>query len=246
MKIALIGYGKMGRTIERVAHELNHEIIVRIDSEDDWIKFGAQLDHADVAIEFTTPSTVAKNIMRCFALGIPVVSGTTNWDDMKNSLKVECENTGSAIVAASNFSLGVNLFYRISNYAASLMKLFTQYDVRIEEVHHLQKLDAPSGTAKVLANNLLKIYNHKTRWVNTDTDDKNLLAISSKRLGDVTGDHTITFFSESDEIQLKHAARSRDGFAHGAILAAGWVIGKKGWFTMDDVLGELTGNDAGV
>lgn len=236
----------MGRTVERVAQELGHEIIIRIDSEDDWEKYSSTVAVADVAIEFTTPSTVVNNVRRCFALGIPVVAGTTNWDEMKNSLMDECEKSGSAIVSASNFSLGVNLFYKISNYAASLMKLFPGYDVKIEEVHHLQKLDAPSGTAKVLANNLLKFYNHKTGWVNSETSNKNMLGVISKRTGDVNGDHTITFFSESDEIQLKHSAATRDGFASGALLAAAWVIGKKGWFTMDDVLEELTGFEARV
>lgn len=236
----------MGRTIEKVAQEMNHEIILRIDSENDWAKSGSQLAGADVAIEFTTPSTVVNNVRRCFALGIPVVTGTTNWDEMKNSLMFECEKSGSAIVSASNFSLGVNLFYRISNYAASLLKRFSGYDVKIEEVHHLQKLDAPSGTAKVLANNLLKVYDHKSEWVNSETSDRNLLGVISKRTGDVNGDHTITFFSESDQIHLKHIAKTRDGFARGALMAAVWVIGKKGWFTMDDVLEEQTGFDAGV
>jgi len=243
MRLALIGCGKMGKTVERIGLEMGHEILIRIDSDADWDTFGSHLGKADVAIEFTTPGTVVNNVKRCFDAGIPVVTGTTNWDAMKPDLKNACKESGSAIVSSSNFSVGVNLFFRINKYAAHLLKSFPNYDVKIEEVHHLQKLDAPSGTAKVIANDILGIYKHKTDWVNTTTSDRNFLGIESKREGDVKGDHMVTFFSDIDQIQLKHSAGNRDGFARGALLAAGWIIGKKGWFTMDDVLGTLSGFD---
>lgn len=239
MKLALIGYGKIGKTIERIGLEMGHEIHSRIDSEADWDVFGSNLVNADVAIEFSTPHTVYNNVKRCLEAGIPVVTGTTGWDEMKPAMKKICEETGGAVVSASNFSLGVNLFFLINKYAANLMKPFAGYDVKIEEVHHLQKLDAPSGTAKVIADDILRIYDYKSGWVNHAVDRTDLLAVESKREGDVKGDHTVTFFSDLDEITLKHSAKTRDGFARGALLAVAWVVGKNGWFTMEDVMGGM-------
>jgi len=246
MKIALIGYGKMGRAVERIALELEHEIILRIDSESDWERIGSQISEAEVAIEFSTPFTVEKNIKRCLLDGIPVVTGTTGWDETKPSVKKNCEESNGAVVSASNFSVGVNLFFLINKFAAGLMKPFDNYDVKIEEVHHLHKLDAPSGTAKVIAEDILRIYNHKTAWVNRSVEDGSLLGVESIRQGDVKGEHTVTYFSDMDEIRLQHSAKSRDGFVRGALLAATWIVGKKGWFTMEDVLGEMTGFNSGV
>lgn len=246
MKLALIGYGKIGKTIERIGLEMGHEIHCRIDSEEDWDDFGSILVNADVAIEFSTPHTVYNNVKRCLEAAIPVVTGTTGWDEMKPVMKRISEEKGGTVVSASNFSLGVNLFFLINKYAANLMKPFTGYDVKIEEIHHLQKLDAPSGTAKVIAEDVLRIYNHKSGWVNHAVDRKDLLAVESKREGDVKGEHTVTFYSDLDEITLKHSAKTRDGFAKGALLAATWVVGKKGWFTMEDVLKGMIGYNSGV
>lgn len=246
MKIALIGYGKMGRTVERTAVEQGHEIVVSIDSEADWKNHSQHLYEAEVAIEFTTPHTVFSNVTRCLETGIPVVTGTTGWDDMKPAMKEKCEETGGAVVAASNFSIGVNLFFLINKYAAQLIKPFTSYDVKIAEVHHLQKLDAPSGTAKTIAEDILTIFDCKTSWVNHAVTDKSLLGVESIRKGEVAGDHTVTFFSATDEITLKHSANSRDGFASGAILAASWIIGQKGWFTMNEVMSRMVGFNSEV
>lgn len=246
MKLALIGYGKMGKTIERIGLEMGHEIHTRIDSEADWDDFGSTLVDADVAIEFSTPHTVYTNVKRCLEVGVPVVTGTTGWDEMKPFMKRMTEEKGGTVVSASNFSLGVNLFFLINKYAANLMKPFTNYDVKIEEVHHLQKLDAPSGTAKVIAEDILRIYTHKTAWVNQPVVDKNLLSVESIRQADVKGEHTVTYYSDMDEIRLQHSAKSRDGFVIGALLATAWIVGKKGWFTMEDVLGEMTGFNSRV
>lgn len=239
MKLAIIGYGKMGKTIEAIAEKKGFEVVVIIGSEEDWKTSEFKLKKADVAIEFTTPATVAGNVRRCFDLNIPVVCGTTGWEDQLESVKNECHSRKATFFYASNFSLGVNVFFLINRYLAGLMNPLNQYDVAIEEIHHIHKMDAPSGTAKTLANDVIKLLDQKTHWVNHETSIKSELPIISHRVGEVAGTHIIRYFSEIDEIEIKHTAKSRLGFAYGALMASDWVKGKTGFFTMDDLMRSL-------
>ena len=238
MKIVLIGYGKMGKAIEEiVSADENLDIVLIIDKDNVNELTKENLQKADVAIEFTTPKTAVQNIHTCVNAGIPVVVGTTGWyDNLEAVTEYVLANNGS-IVHATNFSIGVNIFFEINKILAEIMRDQPQYDVAIEETHHTQKLDAPSGTAITLAERILSKLKTKNSWVNNKTSIKEELEIISHRIENVPGTHEVIYSSEADEIKLIHTARSRKGFAEGAILAAKWIKDKKGIFTMKDVLG---------
>nr|NQU93175.1 4-hydroxy-tetrahydrodipicolinate reductase [Bacteroidota bacterium] len=236
MKIALLGYGKMGRTIHKVAGDKGHEVVAIIDNENDWLEKTDELCQADVAIEFSLPDAAPQNIARCFDVNLPVACGTTGWETHVEYLKQRCQKENQSIITASNFSMGVNIFYRINTLLASLMNNMTQYNCRIDETHHRQKLDSPSGTAKTLAGQIIKGLDRKKRWVNQSSSNPDDLQILSKRLDEVPGTHAVTYHSDIDEIEIRHTAKGREGFATGAVKAAEWIIDRKGWFTIDDML----------
>ena len=231
MKIALLGYGKMGQVIEQIALERGHEIVLRKSIEDSF----AGLEAADVSIEFSAPDAAVANISESLNNGIPVVSGTTGWLEEYNKMTRLCEEKNTAFIYGSNFSLGVNLFFELNDYLAKMMSKFTEYKVDIEEIHHTQKLDAPSGTAISLANSIINHTNYNN-WT-LDNPNPTELKIDAKRIENVPGTHSVFYTSVVDTIEIKHTAHSRDGFALGAVIAAEWIAGKKGVFTMRDVLG---------
>jgi 4-hydroxy-tetrahydrodipicolinate reductase len=223
MRIALLGYGKMGKIIEQIALQKGYEIVAKIDNENDWEQLVGSNPRVrpDVAIEFSTPQTVVKNIYQCFDLNIPIVVGTTGWNDQKDEIFSYCTEHQKTLFYASNFSIGVNLFFELNKQLAKMMRNHTDYKVHLEEVHHLQKLDKPSGTAITLAEAL----------------EANV-PIKAFREEDVFGVHSVFYESNEDIIEIKHTAKSREGFAKGAVFAAEWLIGKKGIFTMSDMLKE--------
>lgn len=235
MKIALIGYGKMGHAIEEIAKERGHEIvsIIDINNRDDFES--AAFRSADVAIEFTAPSEAMNNYYRCFAAGIPVVAGTTGWLDRLPEVKEYCER-GETFFYASNYSLGVNIFFELNRRLAKIMNDFSTYDVRMEEVHHIHKLDAPSGTAISLLDDLIGNIDRKTAWVLDQQPAENEIAVRAVREGEVPGIHTVIYESEVDSIRITHDSKSRKGFALGAVIAAEFTCGKKGFLTMQDML----------
>lgn len=236
MKIALIGYGKMGKEIEKIALDRGHDIVLKIDianPEDLTIR---NLQQADVAIEFTIPSSAVANYRLCFEAGIPVVSGTTGWLDRLDEVTQTCQQLNGTFFYASNFSLGVNIFFALNKKLAALMANRPEYKVEMEEIHHTQKLDAPSGTAITLAEGILENIPSITTWVNNSTDNSQELGIISQRTGEVPGTHIINYDSEVDTIQISHRAKSRKGFAFGAVLAAEFSQGKKGVLNMNDLL----------
>jgi len=236
MKIALIGYGKMGKTIERIATERGHEIVSVIDVEnlDDFES--EAFKSADVAIEFTMPKVALSNYRRAFASGVAVVSGTTGWAEELPQLKKEIEEGGKTLFWSSNFSLGVNVFMAVNKYLAAIMNQFPNYNVEMTEVHHTQKLDAPSGTAITLAEGILENLDRKTDWVKETETKPQELAIKSIREGQVPGIHTIRYESEVDSIEITHDTKNRDGLALGAVVAAEFTAGKKGFLGMHDML----------
>lgn len=236
MKIALLGYGKMGKEIEKIALERGHEITLKIDINSDWTKEKQLLSSADVAIEFSTPQSTIQNIFHSFDVNVPVVVGTTGWMEQLDYVKEVCEKNGQTLFYASNFSIGVNIFFEINKKLAAMMNKQSGYNVSMEEIHHTEKLDSPSGTAIKLAEGILEKYPHKKSWVNTTTDKPEVLGIVSKRIDKVPGTHTVTWSSEIDELEIKHTAHNRKGFALGAVMAAEWVSDKRGVFTMHDML----------
>jgi len=236
MKIALIGYGKMGKAIEAIAIAKGHEIVHRIDMNSTHLLEKAELSKADVAIEFTTPETAYGNIIKCFEANVPVVCGTTGWLEKLPEIKAQCLEKHQGFLYASNFSVGVNIFFEINKRLAELMASQPQYDIKMEEIHHTQKKDAPSGTAISLAEQILEKVSRKTGWVNEASSKAEALSILSRRIDPAPGTHSITYTSEIDDITITHTAHSREGFAAGAVIAAEWLDGKKGIFTMKDVL----------
>ena len=235
MKIALIGYGKMGKTIEKIALERGHEIVSVIDVSNPEDFNSAAFKSADVAIEFTVPSTALSNYMKCFEANVPVVSGTTGWLDRMDEVKEKCEKEGKTFFYASNYSIGVNIFFAVNSYLARIMNNLPSYNVRMTETHHIHKLDAPSGTAITLAGGILEQVDRKERWV-LETEEKSTdLAIHAIREGEVPGIHEIIYDSEADYISIKHDAKSRAGFALGAVVAAEFTAGKKGFLGMKDL-----------
>ena len=231
MKIALLGYGKMGKVIERIALERGHEIVLRKSSTTTY----DGLENADVAIDFSVPSSAVANISECLQNTIPVVSGTTGWLEEYSKIIALCEEKKGAFIYGSNFSLGVNLFFELNDYLAKMMSKFNQYSVSMEEIHHTQKLDAPSGTAISLAKGIIANSNY-TDWSLDKNSNENNIYIDAQRIENVPGTHSVFYTSEVDTIEIKHTAHSRDGFAFGAVIAAEWLVGKKGVFTMRDVL----------
>lgn len=235
MKIALIGYGKMGQIIEKIAIDRGHEIVsvIDINNIDDFQS--AAFKSADVAIEFTAPHVAMGNLYRAFEAGVPVVCGTTGWTDALPALEKEINEKGWTLFWSSNFSIGVNIFMAVNNYLARIMKSFPNYDVEMTEVHHTQKLDAPSGTAITLAEGILQNLERKSGWVKEIATRPEEMAIKSIREGQVPGIHTIVYESEVDTITLTHDAKSRHGFALGAVVAAEFTAGKKGLLGMKDL-----------
>ncbi len=234
MKIALLGYGKMGKTIEGIAVERGHEIVYKITENIEDV----DLTNADVAIDFSVPKAAFKNISTCLKQKVPVISGTTGWLDQYEEAVTICKKENSAFLYASNFSIGVNLFFELNQKLAKMMNSFSDYKVEIEEVHHTHKLDAPSGTAITLAEQIIAD-STKTGW-KLDTAGENEIPITAKRIDEVPGTHTIAYNSEIDSIEIKHTAHSRKGFALGAVIAAEWLQDKKGVHTMKDVLSSLS------
>lgn len=233
MKILLIGYGKMGKTIERIAVSRDHEIVGRIDVGDDLSLFDKE---ADVAIEFTQPEAAINNLKTCFEKGIPVVCGTTGWRQHQQEVEAYCKQKNGTLLWSSNFSLGVNLFFKLNEYLAKLMNRYAQYEVSVDETHHTQKKDAPSGTAITLAEGVIKNLERKKKWSMESNDNPESLVIKSFRIDPAPGTHVIRYHSEVDDIEITHTAHSREGFALGAVLVAEWLKGRKGIFTIDDFL----------
>lgn len=237
MKIALIGYGKMGKTIEQVAISRGHEIGLKIDL-DNLNDFNADnMKSIDVAIEFTSPHTAFENVMKCLEFGIPVVCGSTGWLDRLKEAEDLCRTLNGSFLCASNFSVGVNIFFELNKKLAQLMKGQEQYNISMREIHHTQKKDAPSGTAITIAEQIIDNLDSKKSWVNHETTVPTELPIISERIDPYPGLHEVTYRSAVDEITIVHNAHSRDGFALGAVLAAEYIAVKKGIFTMKDVLG---------
>lgn len=230
MKIALLGYGRMGQAIEKVALGRGHEIVIRKDIEPIELDLGM----ADVAIDFSHPDAAFDNIKSCISSGVPVVSGTTGWLDKMEETEAYCKEKNGSFIYASNFSIGVNLFFNLNDYLAQMMKNIKEYEVDMEEIHHIHKLDAPSGTAISLANGILS-HSDKTKWT-IDPPEKNELHIKVKREGEVPGTHAVTYSSQIDAIEIKHTAFNREGFALGAVVAAEWLKDKEGIYSMKDVL----------
>lgn len=235
MKIALIGYGKMGKAIEQIALTRGHEIVSIIDVNNPQDFDSEAFRSADVAIEFSTPQTAYQNYMRCFAAGVPVVSGTTGWLEHMPEIKRLCAEEGKTFFYASNFSVGVNIFFAVNKYLAKIMNQFPAYDVQMTEVHHVHKLDAPSGTAITLAEGIIENMERKTRWTLEKKELPTDLPIHAIREGEVPGIHEIIYDSDADSIRIKHEAKSRAGFALGAVIAAEFTAGKKGFLGMDDL-----------
>lgn len=237
MKIALIGYGKMGHAIESIAIEKGHEIILRITDENLGEFTKENIKKADVAIEFTNPQSAVHNITFCLNENIPVVCGTTGWLKEFQQVEEKCEALNGTFLYASNFSIGVNIFFELNKKLASLLKPYPSYNPAIEEIHHTQKKDAPSGTAITLAEQIIAASDLKNKWVNNSAENQNELEIISKRIDAVPGTHTVKYSSPVDDIEIIHTAHNRKGFAEGAVLAAEFIAGKKGIFSMKEVLG---------
>lgn len=231
MKIALLGYGKMGQIIEQIAQERGHEIVLKKNRNTSF----EGLENADVAIDFSIPDSAVANISRCFELDIPVISGTTGWIRQLDDVKKRCHDKKGAFIYSSNFSLGVNIFFELNTQLAKIMSRFSQYSASMTEIHHTQKLDAPSGTAITLADSIVQ-ESHYTNWVLNQGVKPTDLVITAEREGTVPGTHIIKYTSEIDTIEIKHEAHNRKGFALGAVIAAEWIYGKTGVFEMKDVL----------
>jgi len=237
MKIALLGYGKMGHAIEEIAVQKGHEIVLRITDENLEELTKENIQKADVAIEFTNPQSAVQNILFCLNERVPVVCGTTGWLVQLKSVEEKCKQINGSFLYASNFSVGVNIFFELNKKLAALLKPHRFYNVAIEEIHHTQKKDAPSGTAITLAEQIIETSDKKNKWINSDTKDENELSIISKRIDEVAGTHSVKYSSTVDDIEIIHTAHNRKGFAEGAVLAAEFLIDRKGIFSMKDVLG---------
>lgn len=238
MKIALIGYGKMGKAIEAIALEQHHEVVLKIDVDNAADFTAEKMALADVAIEFTGPHSAVENILKCLSFGIPVISGSTGWLDQWEKVANYCTEHNGTLIYSSNYSIGVNLFFEVNKYLARLMEQYPSYDVLLKEIHHTQKKDAPSGTAISLAEQVLQGLSRKTNWTNDAvTPNSNLLAIESERIDPAPGTHHVKYTSAIDDIEIIHTAHNRTGFAGGAVTAAEFAIGKKGIYTMKEVLG---------
>ena len=242
MNIALIGYGKMGQIIERFAIERGHEVVLKIGSTNLDELTVSNLRKADVAIDFSLPDAAIKNIYTCFDANVPLIVGTTGWYGQLQEIKNECLQGNHTLLYGSNFSIGVNLFFHINEVLAKMMNNYPAYDVQVEEIHHTQKLDAPSGTAMTIAEGIIENLDRKTEWINelsgqglTEVMKKDQLLIASERIENIPGTHTVVYSSEVDEIELKHTANSRAGFALGAVVAAEWLQNKQGFYNITDI-----------
>ncbi|PCI32976.1 MAG: 4-hydroxy-tetrahydrodipicolinate reductase [Flavobacteriaceae bacterium] len=231
MKIALLGYGRMGKTIEQIALKRGHTIVLKIEDGSDY-----DISKADVAIDFSIPTAAFKNITTCIQNNVPVVSGTTGWLENYEKAVTLCKEKKGAFIYASNFSLGVNIFFELNKKLANMMKSLDQYNVSMEEIHHIQKLDEPSGTAITLAEGIIE-NSSKNNWILGASDNRQEIGIKALRQPDVPGTHSVFYESEVDNITIKHTAHNRQGFALGAVIAAEWLQDKTGTFTMKDVLG---------
>ena len=242
MKLALLGYGKMGHIIEKIAIDRGHQIVLRIDALNPEDLTSENLQKADVAIDFSTPGSVLKNMEACFEASVPVVVGTTGWYDHLTEVENKCREGNKTMLYASNFSVGVNVFFHVNKMLARIMNRYPQYEVQVEEIHHTQKLDSPSGTAITIAEGIVGQLERKSEWVNELVgDDRDVIArpeqllIESHRIEEVPGTHTVIYSSEVDEIELKHTAHSRTGFALGAVIAAEWLKDRRGFYTVSDI-----------
>lgn len=236
MNIVISGYGKMGREIERLALARGHSIIAKLDNPEDWQVHESRIRQADVVIEFSTPGAAQGNIRRCFDMHLPVVVGTTGWHEAELQVREWCRDEGQTIFTASNFSIGVNIMFSLTRRLSTLLNSLDDYDIKLEEIHHIHKLDAPSGTAIKIAEIITAIIERKKYWVGHEPVSPEELQIMSVREDEITGIHSITCESEADRIILKHEAKNRKGFALGALLAAEWIPGRKGFFDMKDLL----------
>jgi 4-hydroxy-tetrahydrodipicolinate reductase len=234
MKILLLGYGKMGQAVERIALERGHQITARINESNKGDLLRAE--KPDVAIEFSQPQAAFENIKFCLENNIPVACGTTGWLERRTEIEKLTQECNGTFFYASNFSVGVNIFFRLNEFLATLVKSFSEYEVSIDEIHHTEKKDAPSGTAITLAQGIMKHFTQKKKWVNEPTEDASELAISSFRIAHVPGTHLVKYASEIDDIEIRHTAHSREGFARGAVMVAEWLPGKKGVLGMNDFL----------
>ena len=236
MKLAILGHGNMGQEVERIAISRGHIIHLVIDSNEDWEKEGNKLNDADIAIEFSQPDTVLDNIYRCFDANVPVVVGTTGWYEDLDQVKTDCIENGQCLFYSPNFSIGVNLFFELNRSLAALMSNIENYEISIEETHHIHKQDAPSGTAIMLANDIIRNSTRKEKWVNETPENPEELGIQSFRTENVPGTHRVKYESGEDSIEIIHTAKNRRGFAIGTIMAAEFLLGKKGVFEMKDLL----------
>lgn len=236
MKIALIGYGRMGQTIERIALNRGHEIVLKIGKENIEEFTTEALKQADVAIEFTQPEAALENVSKCLKAGVPVVCGTTGWNEDVPKAEALCAEYHTALIQSSNFSIGVNIFFAVNKYLAAMMDRQPDYEVLVEETHHTQKLDAPSGTAITIAEQIVEELGRKDNWAKEEQQTAADLAIKAYRVPDVPGTHVVTYHSEIDDIEIKHTAHTRDGFALGSVLAAEFLKGRVGVYQMQDVL----------
>lgn len=236
MKIALLGYGKMGHAIEQIAAERGHEIVLKINDQNLEDLTKENIRKAEVAIEFTNPDSAFENILFCLNEGVAVVCGTTGWLSNKEKVEEKCKELNGSFLYASNFSVGVNIFFELNKKLASLLKPHPAYNVAIEEIHHTQKKDTPSGTAITLAEQIIEVSDTKNKWINEDNANHNELSIISKRIDQVPGTHSVKYTSAIDDIEIIHTAHNRKGFAEGAVLAAEFIVDKKGIFAMRDVL----------
>ncbi|MFC4269839.1 4-hydroxy-tetrahydrodipicolinate reductase [Polaribacter marinivivus] len=230
MKIALLGYGRMGQEIEKIATSRGHEIVIRKDAGD-----SIDITKADVAIDFSIPTSAFENISNCIEKNVPVISGTTGWLEKYTEAVNLCKEKKGAFIYASNFSVGVNIFFELNKQLAKMMSNLKDYNISMEEIHHTKKLDAPSGTAITLAEGIIENTSKENWKLGTEISETNI-PIEAKRIPDVPGTHTVWYSSEVDTIEIKHTAHNRKGFALGAVIAAEWIIGKTGVFTMKDVL----------
>lgn len=243
MKIALVGYGKMGHAIERVALDRGHRIVCTIDADNIDEMGGELFRSADVAIEFTTPASAAANVLRCFESGVPVVCGSTGWTERLPEMESICRSGKGTLLWSSNFSLGVNIFFALNRQLARLMASLNQYKPEMTEIHHIHKLDHPSGTAITLANDLIAEIPALDSWTEDLTDNSpSTLPIRHIRQGEVPGTHIVTYESPVDIITIEHRAKSRDGFALGAVVAAEWLVNHPGYHTMNELMHSLVNN----
>jgi 4-hydroxy-tetrahydrodipicolinate reductase len=242
MKLALLGYGKMGQIIERFALERGHEVVLKVTIDNLQDLTVANLSNADVAIDFSAPDAVVSNIYKCFEASLPIVVGTTGWYGKLQEIKNDCLSSNNTLLYGSNFSIGVNLFFHLNKVLAKLMNNYPAYEVQVEEIHHTQKLDAPSGTAMTIAEDIIENLDRKTEWLNEivgtpipEIIKNEQLLIESHRIENVPGTHTVVYSSEVDDIEIKHTAHSRAGFALGALVAAEWLQNKQGFYNVADV-----------